>query len=54
MTPAPAPAQWEPFQWSFGQLKRLSDGTPRPWYQSVPLWFAIFAVVWFAAYWRFW
>jgi solute:Na+ symporter, SSS family len=54
MTPAPEQAQWEPFLWSPRQLKQLSDGTPRPWYKSVSLWFAIYAVVWFAAYWRFW
>jgi len=53
-TPAPAPEQWEPFLWSPAHLKKIGDGTPRPWYQSLSLWFGVYAVVWIACYWRFW
>ncbi|MCE5198112.1 MAG: sodium/solute symporter [Armatimonadota bacterium] len=52
--PAPAESQWKPFQWFPSQLKQLNDGISRPWYQSVALWFGVFAVIWVAAYWKFW
>ncbi len=53
-TPAPKPEVWKPFLWSPRQLSELDEGIRRPWYQSVKLWFAVFAVVWVLAYWRFW
>jgi Na+/proline symporter len=53
-TQAPETAQWKPFQWSFSQLREMNDGIRRPWYQSLALWFGVFAVAWIYAYWRFW
>jgi SSS family solute:Na+ symporter len=53
---APLPAsQVEPFLWKVSWLRELdSDGPPRPWWQQVKLWFALYAVAWCAIYWRFW
>src|SRR5205814_359585 len=37
-TPAPPPAQWEPFLWRPSLLKVLKSTGPRPWYRSLRLW----------------
>jgi SSS family solute:Na+ symporter len=52
---APAPAQnWEPFLWRPSVLAQYDEGRPRPWYQKVKLWFALYALIWVSLYWRFW
>jgi SSS family solute:Na+ symporter len=51
-TPAPA-AKWEPFLWRPALLAQYDQGTPRPWYQQVRVWFGLYAVIWFYLYWRF-
>ena len=53
-TAPPAAAQWEPFVWRPSHLATLRDGPPQPWYRSLWLWFGVFAICWFYAYWRFW
>lgn len=53
-TPPPPAERWQPFQWSPRQLRELNEGVPRPWFQSLTLWFSVFAVVWIAVYWWFW
>ena len=40
--------------WSLSALTQFDEGRRRPWYQSLKLWFGIYAVVWFYLYWRFW
>ena len=54
MTPAPDRKQWEPFLWNRGLLRAYDEGMRRPRYQSLKLWFALYALVWFYLYWRFW
>ena len=44
----------EPLLWTPSALTQFDDGRQRPWYQSLKLWFAIFAAVWIYLYWRFW
>jgi solute:Na+ symporter, SSS family len=52
---APArPEQWEPFRWRPALLTSLGEATERPWWQSVRLWFAVYAVLWVGVYWWFW
>lgn len=53
-TPPPPASQWEPFQWRPSLLKNLDEGRRRPWWQSLRLWFGVFALVWIGAYWWFW
>lgn len=53
-TPAPPEESWKPFQWSPKQLSELQEGIRRPWYQSISLWFAVFAAAWVFVYWLFW
>jgi SSS family solute:Na+ symporter len=53
-TAPPAPEQWEPFHWSPSLLANLDHGQRRPWYQSLVLWYALFAVIWCYLYWRYW
>lgn len=52
--PAPAKAQWEPFQWTPRHLAQFDDGIRRPWYQKVWFWFAIYTVIWLSTYYWFW
>ena len=53
-TPPPPEHQSEAFRWHPGLLSHYGDGTPRPWYQQARFWFAIYAIIWCAIYWRFW
>lgn len=51
----PAPReQWEPFHWTPALLAPANDGPPRPWWQHVKLWFALYAVLWAGIYLWFW
>ncbi|MBN1343740.1 MAG: sodium/solute symporter [Phycisphaerae bacterium] len=50
----PRREQWEPFRWRFGLLSQYDEGVRRPWYQSLLLWYVVYAVIWVAIYWRFW
>jgi solute:Na+ symporter, SSS family len=55
LSTAPPPvAQWQPFQWTPQQVRELAESIRRPWYQSVGLWFGVFAACWVAVYWWFW
>lgn len=52
---APAPRErWEPFLWRPGLLAQYDEDRPRPWYQRVGPWFALYAAAWVYLYWRFW
>ena len=52
---APArPDQYEPFLWRPALLRRMDAGVPRPAWQSVKLWFALYAAMWIGIYWWFW
>jgi solute:Na+ symporter, SSS family len=53
-TPAMPAERTEPMVWTLSALTQFDDGRRRPWYQSLRLWFGIFAVVWVCLYWRFW
>jgi SSS family solute:Na+ symporter len=53
-TAPPRPDQWQPFLWSRSLLASYEDGVKRPWYQSVMLWYSIYAAAWVFVYWRFW
>ena len=53
-TAPPAREQWEPFLWRPSLLTNLDDGTVRPWYKSLILWFGVFAGIWFYLYWHYW
>ncbi len=51
----PAPAQnYETLLWRPSALANYDEGRPRPWYQQVKLWFALYALAWFGIYWHFW
>ena len=54
LTAPPPREQWEPFHWSPSLLANLDQGVRRPWYASLKLWYAVFAVIWCYLYWRFW
>ena len=54
ITEPPARAQWEPFRWTPSSLSRYEAGTARPWYQSLRLWFGVYAALWVCVYWCFW
>ena len=53
-TPAMPAEQTDPLVWTPSALTQFDDGRIRPWYQSLKLWFGIFAAVWCYLYWRFW
>lgn len=53
-TPAMTAETVEPLTWTPSVLTQFSDGRKRPWYQSLKLWFGIFAAIWVYLYWRFW
>ncbi len=53
-TKAPATAQVEPFTWKRSWLRILDDGAKRPWWKSIWLWGALYALAWCYIYWRFW
>ncbi len=53
-TRAPDRAAIASYVWSPSWLRQFPTENPRPWYQSVWLWFALYAVIWCALYWRFW
>ncbi len=50
----PANEQIENFVWRPALLGSHAAEIARPWYQSIGLWFGIYAVIWFYIYWRFW
>ncbi len=54
LTPAPSEGQWKPFHWTLGALTEFDEGHRRPWYQSLLLWWGVYAIVWVFLYWRFW
>jgi SSS family solute:Na+ symporter len=53
-TAAPDESKWRPFWWRPSLLTNYDDGIIRPWYAKLRLWFALYAVIWFILYWRFW
>lgn len=59
-TPPPAAENWKPFHWTPAALARYNESDAdgkvkfRPWYQSLLLWYGVFAAIWFYLYWRFW
>ena len=54
LTHPPYREKIESFLWTPRWLNDLKSTKVRPWYQGVPLWFGIYAVIWFCIYWRFW
>jgi solute:Na+ symporter, SSS family len=42
------------FIWRPQLLDAYDEGTRRPWYQQVKLWYGVVAVIWLYLYWRFW
>ena len=48
------PQRIEPLLWSRSALTTFDDGRIRPWYQSLKLWFGLYAAGWMYLYWRFW
>ncbi|MBE3123257.1 MAG: sodium/solute symporter, partial [Planctomycetes bacterium] len=54
-TKPPTPDQVLPFLWRPSWLRTLDEaGPPRPWWQQVKVWFAVYATGWCYVYWRFW
>ena len=54
-TKPPTPEQVQPFLWRPAWLRAYDEtAAPRPWWQQVKLWFAIYALAWCCIYWRFW
>jgi SSS family solute:Na+ symporter len=54
-TTPPTPDQVQPFLWRPAWLQAYDEGaTPRPWWQQIKLWFAIYALAWCYIYWRHW
>lgn len=53
-TTAPAPERWQPFYWRPALLRHYDEGVHRPWYQSLRLWFGLYALIWLAVYGYFW
>ncbi|MBM4435672.1 MAG: sodium/solute symporter [Actinobacteria bacterium] len=54
-TTPPTGEQTQPFLWRPGWLRTYDEGAaPRPWWQRVKLWFAVYALCWCYVYWRFW
>lgn len=48
-------AQIQPFLWHPSWLREYdSDGPPRPWWQQIKLWLALYAAAWCGIYWHFW
>ncbi len=50
----PVYEQIEGFVWRPALLGSHAQEIARPWYQSVGLWFGLYAAIWFFMYWRFW
>jgi len=50
----PVHEQIENFVWRPALLGSHALEISRPWYQSVGLWFGLYAAIWFFIYWRFW
>lgn len=53
-SPPPERARWEPFRWTPALLRREEERAARPWWQSVSLWFGLYAAAWTYLYWRYW
>ena len=53
-TEPPPRELWEPFHWSPSLLARYDEGTARPWYRQLKLWYGLFAAASVYLYWRFW
>jgi len=54
-TKPPGSDQVEPFLWRPAWLRTYDEtAAPRPWWQQVKLWFALYALAWCGIYWRFW
>ena len=54
LTKPPNRAAIATYIWSPSMLRELQTAGKRPWYQSVLLWFGIYAGIWCGLYWRFW
>ena len=53
-TQPPLNQQVKDYVWHSALLRRHALEISRPWYQSISLWFGVYAVLWFYIYWRFW
>jgi SSS family solute:Na+ symporter len=53
-TAAPEAEKCEPFAWRKSYITDIDNGTLKPWYARLTLWFAIYSVIWIYLYWRFW
>ena len=52
---APSSEQVTPFLWRPSWLGSYDEAAaPRPWWQQVKLWFALYALAWCSIYWHFW
>jgi SSS family solute:Na+ symporter len=49
-----APVNSDLLQWRPELLTQLGRGEQRPWFKQVKFWFALYAILWVAIYWRFW
>ncbi len=54
MTVPPAEEKWKPILWTPQLLSQYGEGKKIPWYKTLRLWYAIYAVIWFYLYIRFW
>lgn len=54
LTPAMDREETRLLVWTLSALTQYKEERQRPWYQSLRLWFGIYATVWFYLYWRFW
>lgn len=54
MTAPPAEEKWKPIVWTPQLLSQYGEGKKTPWYKTLRLWYAIYAVIWFYLYIRFW
>jgi SSS family solute:Na+ symporter len=53
--PAPAAAQVDPFLWRPKWVRDYDEGrAPRPWWQQIKYWFALYAIGEIAIYCHFW
>lgn len=50
----PTDEQVKPFLWNPSWLSTFENKEQRPWWQSIKLWLALYALAWCYIYWRFW
>jgi len=53
-TNPPDLAKIKPYLWNLEMLKHYDEGTPRPWYQQIKFWWALFFLGQVLVYWQFW